>query len=85
METIRAYRERVGALRKVFTDLLAKELELYEARSTSWQLQIAGGENREADLAAIKDKIDLYEIEVEFLHDRFVEHGTGGTWGGAAG
>ena len=74
METFRAYRERVGEIRKTFTDLLAKELELYQARSRHWELQIAGGETRQADLEVTQDKIDACEIEAEFLHDRLVAY-----------
>lgn len=67
MQVIRAHRGRIAQLTKTFQRLLEMEGRLYDLRSKSWGLQVAGTQSREADLENVHETIDEMMLEVENL------------------
>lgn len=68
MQVIRAHRERAAQLAETFQRLLGMEGKLYDLRSKSWGLQVAGTRSREADLENVHESIENILLEVENLH-----------------
>ena len=69
MQVIKAHRERAALLRRTFAQLVKRELELFNTRSNSWNLQMEGGLNRESELDAVHAEIDDLVLELERLRD----------------
>ena len=67
MHVIQAHRERIAELAEALRRVLVMERDLLDLRASSWALQVAGLETREADLNDAHQKIDDKMLEVENL------------------